>query len=140
LSNRDRFIVLVRNELFERAYGVYRSLKAALKDAKAWKGIVLPLEYHAEAPRLLDPKASAAIRYTGSGNGQGLGGSDHCTNPDCEKAKMELHGRILVCPRCHSSYGDPTTSGEEPKYPDRSGHLAWDLDDLVITPAPKDKS
>jgi hypothetical protein len=94
MSNRDRFIVLVRSDLFERAYGVYRSFKAALEDAKGWNGIVLPLEYHVDAQR-----------------------------PWVAKAR-----------------GNPTTNGEEPKNPDRSGHLAWNLDDLVITPAPKDKN
>lgn len=44
-----RFIVIVRDEneerpRTERAFGVYRSFMAASADAKAWDGIVLPIE------------------------------------------------------------------------------------------------
>jgi len=58
MSNRDRFIVLVRSDLFERTFGVYRSFKAASEDAKAWNGIVIPLEYHVDAPRPWVAKAN----------------------------------------------------------------------------------
>ena len=40
----SRFIVLVQDDLHARAFGSYRSFKAAEGDAKAWGGVVIPLE------------------------------------------------------------------------------------------------
>lgn len=41
---RTSCIVIVRDGLAERAFGLYRSFKKAEADAKAWGGYVLPLE------------------------------------------------------------------------------------------------
>jgi len=44
-----RFVIIVQKGLTARAFGVYRSFKAADADAKAWGGIILRLENQAVA-------------------------------------------------------------------------------------------
>lgn len=39
-----RFVVIVREGLNERVFGVYRSFKRAEGDARCWGGVVVPLE------------------------------------------------------------------------------------------------
>ncbi len=39
-----RFVVIVRDGLNERAFGIYRSFMAASRDARAWDGYVIPVE------------------------------------------------------------------------------------------------
>jgi hypothetical protein len=46
---KERFVVLVRDHMHERVFGVYRSFKKASGDAKAWNGTVTPLESQDDA-------------------------------------------------------------------------------------------
>jgi hypothetical protein len=53
-----RFVVIVRQGLAERAFGVYRSFKTASGDARAWNGYVIPIESKDTAYNPWDATAS----------------------------------------------------------------------------------
>lgn len=57
MSDQQRFVVVVedREGLSRRVFGVFRSFRAAEREARAWGGTVSPLE-RLDAERPWDPK------------------------------------------------------------------------------------